>query len=196
MRIYLETPRLIFREFTSEDLQGLIDLNSDAEVMQHITAGAPIPSDRICHEVLPRFLRLHRESSEFGYWAAVEKNKGDFLGWFQFKRKDEDSVELGYRLKRSAWGRGFATEGARALLVKGFEQLGVERVFARAMISNQASIRVMEKVGLKFEGNYIESEFPSNHQTAVIYSLTSATYRFHQSRPSPATSPADQSSNV
>jgi RimJ/RimL family protein N-acetyltransferase len=59
-------------------------------------------------------------------------------------------VELGYRLRRSAWGKGYATEGSRALIAKGFAELGVERVYATTMVVNVASRRVMEKAGLRF----------------------------------------------
>jgi RimJ/RimL family protein N-acetyltransferase len=74
-----------------------------------------------------------------------------FLGWFEFRPLDDDSsavVELGYRLNKAAWGRGYATDGARALMDKGFTELAVERVTANTMAVNQASRRVMEKSGL------------------------------------------------
>ena len=84
--------------------------------------------------------------------AAVEKTTGEFLGWFHFRpRQDADpgEVELGYRLRRSAWSKEYATEGSRALICKGFTEFGVHRVVAEAMAVNMASRRVMEKSGLK-----------------------------------------------
>ncbi len=60
-----------------------------------------------------------------------------------------DEVELGYRLRKSDWGKGYATEGSRALIHKGFAELGVQRVVASTMVVNVASRRVMEKAGLK-----------------------------------------------
>jgi len=61
-----------------------------------------------------------------------------------------DEAELGYRLKRSAWGKGYATEGSRALIQKGFAELGVSRVFAETMVVHAASRRVMENAGLQY----------------------------------------------
>jgi RimJ/RimL family protein N-acetyltransferase len=86
-----------------------------------------------------------------GFWAVIEKDAGDFLGWFHFRPGKDAApgeVELGYRLRKAAWGRGYATEGSRALIGKGFTELGVQRVVAEAMAVNQASRRVMEKAGL------------------------------------------------
>jgi RimJ/RimL family protein N-acetyltransferase len=174
MRIYLTTERLILREFTEEDLESLIALNNDPEVMRYLTGGVPLCAERIRQEMLPAFLRFHVESPNFGCWAAMETATGDFIGWFQFhpKQDPEVGIELGYRLKRASWGKGYATEGSRALIARGFKELGVRRVFARAMASNTASIRVMEKSGLHFHRAYQEPEFPTGQQLAVIYALT------------------------
>jgi RimJ/RimL family protein N-acetyltransferase len=171
MKVYLETARLILREFTASDLDPLIDLNSDPEVMRYLTGGLPLSADHIRHEVLPLFLRLHSESQAFGYWAAVARETGEFLGWFQFRPKATpvEGIELGYRFKRAAWGKGYATEGCRALVEKGVRELGVECVFARTMASNAAAIRVLEKCGLTFVRDYAEPEFPAGQQAAVLY---------------------------
>ena len=102
---------------------------------------------------LPRLLRAYPWPGERGYWAAEEKSGGTFLGWFELRPVDPGSpavVELGYRLRRAAWGRGYATEGCRALIDKGFTDLGVQRVVAETMAVNTASRRVMEKAGLTF----------------------------------------------
>jgi RimJ/RimL family protein N-acetyltransferase len=88
----------------------------------------------------------------YGFWAAIEKETGEFLGWFHFRPRPgaaPGEVEIGYRLRKSAWGKGYATEGSRALIRKGFTESGVQRVTAEAMAVNQASRRVMEKAGLK-----------------------------------------------
>ena len=84
-------------------------------------------------------------------WAAVEKSTGEFLGWFLFRVRDDtnsDQLALGYRLRKSAWGKGYATEGSRALIDKGFREQGVQRVTAETMVVNSRSRRVMEKCGL------------------------------------------------
>ncbi|GAA3081019.1 hypothetical protein GCM10020000_78630 [Streptomyces olivoverticillatus] len=82
---------------------------------------------------------------------------GTFLGWFEFRPLDDHSpavVELGYRLNKAAWGKGYATEGSRALIDKGFTDLAVERVTANTMAVNIRSRRVMEKAGLSFLRNF------------------------------------------
>ena len=107
--------------------------------------------------MLPRFLDYHAKYEDYGFWAVAEKNGRDFIGWFHLKPAQDDSseLELGYRLIRAAWGRGYATEGSFALVRKGFCELGARRITAIAMPSNLASIRIMEKVGMRFESEYV-----------------------------------------
>ncbi len=135
MRVLLETKRLVLRRFTEADADDLSDLDGDHAVMRFLTGGKPTPREVILNQTLPRMLRYAGRSEGFGFWAAIEKSTGEFLGWFEFRPPEEggDEVELGYRLKRAAWGRGYATEGARALVRKGFVELGVRRVFAQTM---------------------------------------------------------------
>src|SRR5207244_3243230 len=153
MQIFLETERLLLRQFTEDDVDNLVELDSDPDVMRFVNGGRPTPRDEIENEVLPSFLDYYERFAGYGFWAAVEKSTGRFVGWFHFRPvhgADGDEVELGYRLRRSAWGRGYATEGSRALIRKGFAELGVQRVVAFTMVVNGASRRVMEKAGLKF----------------------------------------------
>jgi RimJ/RimL family protein N-acetyltransferase len=153
MRVFLETERLLLRRFTESDVANLHDLHGDPEVMRFINGGRPVPRDVIREETLPQFLRAYERFEGFGVWATIERSTGEFVGWFEFyPRKDAvpEEVELGYRLRRSAWGKGYATEGSRALIRKGFTELGVQRVVAETMAVNAASRRVMEKAGLKY----------------------------------------------
>ncbi|HXT36921.1 MAG TPA: GNAT family N-acetyltransferase [Chloroflexota bacterium] len=148
---FLETDRVVLRRFTPADVDNLTDLNSDPEVMRFITGGTPIPRDEIEHDVLPRFLRSYERAGGFGTWAAIDKAGGEFLGWFAFHPADGaglEEVELGYRLRKAVWGKGYGTEVARALVRKGFTELGVRRVVATADRVNYGSRRVMEKAGL------------------------------------------------
>ncbi len=153
MQIFLETERLVLRRFTDDDVDNLVELDSDPDVMRFINGGRPTPRHEIVSDVLPAFLDYYGRFAGYGFWAAVEKATGGFVGWFHFrpmKGADPDEVELGYRLRKSAWGKGFATEGSRALIQNGFAQLGVRRVVASTMVVNVGSRRVMEKAGLKF----------------------------------------------
>jgi RimJ/RimL family protein N-acetyltransferase len=154
VHVFLETERLVLRRFTEDDVDNLVELDGDPEVMRFITGGRTTPREEIRADVLPAFLGYYRRYPGYGFWAAVEKSTGEFLGWFHFRPPPEgglpDEPELGYRLRRSAWGKGYGTEGSRALIDKGFAEFGARRVFAQTMAVNTASRRVMEKAGLRF----------------------------------------------
>src|SRR5207302_2940782 len=129
-------------------------------------------------ELLPAFLRHYERGERYGFWAAIEKSTGAFVGWFHFRHlagAGPDDAELGYRLRRAAWGRGYGTEGARALVRKGFAELGVRRVVAHTMTVNAASRRVMEKAGLTYLHTFFQ-EWPETieggEQGDVEYALT------------------------
>jgi RimJ/RimL family protein N-acetyltransferase len=157
MQVYLETERLVLRRFLPDDVLNLFELDSDPDVMRYLSGGAPTPRDMIECEILPRFLASYERFPGYGTWAATLKSSGDFLGWFGFRPASEEApsnVSLGYRLRRSAWGKGYATEGSRALIRKGFTALGAERVYATTYEDNLASRRVMEKVGMKLVRAY------------------------------------------
>jgi RimJ/RimL family protein N-acetyltransferase len=152
MHVLLETERLILRRFTAADLDHLFALDNDPQVMRYINGGEPTPREVVESDSLPRFMQYDEECPAYGFWAAVTKNTGSFVGWFSF-RPNKDSpheVRLGYRLHKAAWGQGYASEGARALIHKGFTELGVQCVAATTYEENVASRRVMEKVGMSF----------------------------------------------
>ncbi|HWI64017.1 MAG TPA: GNAT family N-acetyltransferase [Symbiobacteriaceae bacterium] len=164
MQIFLETERLVLRPLTPADAEHLCELDSDPAVMRFITGGAPAGD--------------HERYGRPGFWAAVAKSTGAFLGWFEFRPLDSPGeVELGYRLHSAAWGRGYATEGARALIHKGFTELGVERVVATTMTVNTASRRVMEKAGLSLVRTFFLSwpePIAGSEHGDVEYALTKA----------------------
>ena len=153
MAVFLQTERLVLRTFTADDVDDLLALDNDPAVMRFLNGGAPVTREEIVSQTLPRLLYAYPWPGEGGYWAAEEKSGGAFVGWFELRPVDPGTsavVELGYRLRRTAWGRGYATEGCRALIGKGFTDLGVERVVAETMAVNVASRRVLEKAGLSF----------------------------------------------
>jgi len=149
--IIAATPRLVLRQFTKDDVDNLTDLNSDAEVMRYITGGRATLREEIRDTVIPFHLSLYERYDRLGTWAAESADTGEFLGWFHFRPghgTDTTDIDLGYRLRRAAWNKGYATEGSRALIGMGFTSLGVQRVFAHIMAANSASRRVAEKCGL------------------------------------------------
>lgn len=157
MSVSLETERLILRRFTASDLDHLVELDADPEVMRFLTGGEATPRDVVERDILPRFIHAHEQAPGYGFWAAVERGGGAFVGWFSLRPREEaDPAEavLGYRLRRAAWGRGYGTEGARALIRRGFAELGVRRISATTYEDNRASRRVMEKAGLTLVRSY------------------------------------------
>jgi len=186
MQVFLETQRLVLRRFTPADVDDLVRLDADPEVMRFVTGGIPTAREEIEQEVLPAFLDYYRRYPGFGFWAAIEKSTGGFLGWFHFRPRPDATpgeVELGYRLRRSAWGRGYATEGSRALIRKGFSEFGVQRVTAEAMAVNLASRRVMEKAGLSLVRTFRQPwPYPVEGQESgvVEYALTRAAWEQQQ----------------
>jgi len=159
VQVFLETPRLVLRQFTMADVDNLVSLDADPDVMHFITGGLPTTREEIETEVLPEFLAYYQQYPGYGFWAAIEKPAGEFLGWFHFRPREDDrpdEAELGYRLRKSAWGKGYATEGSRALIRKGFTEFGVRRVVAETMAVHLASRRVMEKAGLTLVRNFHE----------------------------------------
>ena len=150
--VYLETERLILRRFTSDDVDLATALDADPAVMRYINGGRPTPRDEIRDDYLPWWLAYYERGDRYGFWAAIEKGTGAFLGWFHLRPLPEDpddDPELGYRLHATAWGQGYATEGSRALIHKAFSELGARRVYATTMVVNVGPWRVMEKSGLR-----------------------------------------------
>ena len=152
MHVILETPRLVMRQFTEDDVDNLFNLNSDPQVMRYLTGGRPTAREEIRDRIIPFILGAYDRFDRLGTWAAESAATGEFLGWLCFRvghgSDDVTDIELGYRLRRPAWNQGYATEGSRALVSMGFNGLGVEPVFARTMTVNSASRHVMEKCGL------------------------------------------------
>jgi RimJ/RimL family protein N-acetyltransferase len=179
--IYLETPRVTLREiiFEGQDAAHLLDLDSDPEVMTFLTDGKPSTPEDI--EAAMRRIQglydLHQH--RMGLWIAEEKSTAEFIGWFHMrpcKHNPENlkTLEIGYRLKKKFWGQGFAPEVSKALIHKGFTEFGAEKIFAITMAKNTKSRKVMEKIGLKFEGSFIEEQFPGEDKNAVKYSILKA----------------------
>jgi RimJ/RimL family protein N-acetyltransferase len=186
VEVFLETQRLLLRRFAMADAGNLVSLDADPDVMRFVNGGIPTSRDEIEHVVLPAFLGYYERYQGYGFWAVIEKATGDFAGWFHFRPARgaaPGEVELGYRLRRQAWGRGYATEGSRALIRAGFTEFGVQRVTAEAMAANTSSRRVMEKAGLRLVRSY-RMPWPDSGNAgeidAVEYALDKADWQQHR----------------
>ena len=190
----LVTPRLRLRPVRAGDGDDVVALHGDAEVMRHLGTGHPVPPARVRGRDLPRLLANHG-AHPLGCWAAEDRATDAFVGWFELRPMATTpvvAVELGYRLRRAAWGRGLATEGARALVEAVFTGTDVDEVVATTMAVNTGSRRVMEKVGLTWRRTVTEDApgpLPGAEHGEVEYSLARADWRpartepFHRRQP-------------
>ena len=179
-RPVLHTPRIRLDPLTEEHIELLVELDSDPEVLRFIW-GRGLSRDEVVRQWLPRRLRPDAAARGIGYWAGFD-GSDHFLGWWALAVDDEDpdTAELGYRLRRDAWGHGYATEGSRALLDHAFATLGLPRVWAVTMAVNTPSRRVMERLGMRHVRTYVgewEEPLPGWEQGEVVYEITRDEHR-------------------
>lgn len=184
--VLLETDHLVLRRFTTEDVDLLVALDADPAVVRYVTGGAATPRQEVELEWIPAFLAGYQRGDGYGFWAAEEKPARSFVGWFHLRPAEgaaRDEPELGYRLARAAWGRGLASEGARALVAYAFVDLGASRVIAQCLAVHVASRRVMEKSGLRLVRAFHEDwpvRIDGDELGDVEYVVTQAEWRAAQ----------------
>jgi RimJ/RimL family protein N-acetyltransferase len=164
----LDTERMTLRPITIDDVDLLVALDSDPEVMRFISGGKA--SSRAETERIVQSSLGHR-------WLGFERDTGEFVGWFGIRPSTATARELGYRLRREAWGKGLATEGSLAVMGIAFSQPGVDRVRAETMAVNTASRAVMERCGLRFVRTFhLEWDDPidGTEHGEVEYEITKA----------------------
>lgn len=169
----LNTARLVLRPVTLADRADLVALEADPEVMRFLNGGLPVPVEGCADSDF-----LTPRGTEPEVLAAHELATNHFVGWFALF--DDGMVgglktaELGYRLRREAWGKGYGTEGARALVTEAFGRLGFDRIRAQTMAVNRGSRRVMEKAGFRPTETDFSSAvtpIPGDEQGEVIYEI-------------------------
>lgn len=165
--------RLLLRRFAADESRLLTELDSDPEVTRFINDGAP-PRPELDEQAMAYFQSIYTQHPGLGFFAAHLRASGEYIGWFHFRpdRHRPEDIDLGYRLKRAHWGKGLATEGSRTLLAYGFETLGIQQVVAYALLANQGSWRVMEKLGMQRVQTFSEERFPGADKRAVKYALS------------------------
>ncbi|MCX6046584.1 MAG: GNAT family N-acetyltransferase [Chloroflexi bacterium] len=183
MRVILSTERLQLRQFTVEDTINLYTLDRDPGARQYLPGEVPATVDGYLPRIEAHF-RYYQSYAALGFWAIEERVSHTFVGSIclrparDFPLADEleytsDEYELGYRLRTAAWGKGYATELARALIARAFTELHLPNVVAATSIENIGSWKVMEKVGMQCVGEYILSDDPI---PVVKYRITRAEY--------------------
>jgi ribosomal-protein-alanine N-acetyltransferase len=150
--VYIETERLILREFALTDNIGMFELDSDVEVLKYLHQKPFTSIDQAC-EVINSILQQYKDNG-IGRWAVIEKASNQFAGWSGLKLITENInnhinyYDVGYRLLKKFWGRGYATESAKAALDYGFDVLSADTIYGMCHIDNQGSKKVLEKLGL------------------------------------------------
>jgi len=149
VKTIIETERLLLRKITLDDKEELFKLHSNPEVQKY--TGEPVVEtiDEIENAIQSRI----NDYKKYGYgrWATFLKNEMQFVGWAGLAYLPEfDEIDLGYRFLPTYWGKGLATEASKSILTYGFDILKLKKIIAIAMKENKASIRVMEKIGMKF----------------------------------------------
>jgi RimJ/RimL family protein N-acetyltransferase len=176
----LVTDRLVLRPPVAGDLARIVALHGDPLVMAWIDDGRPVSADLVVSRDFGWLSADHGDGR--GYWIGVERATDVTVGWFGLRPEPGrlDVLELGYRLRPTCWGRGLATEGARALLAHAFDTLRVSRVFATTMVVNVGSWRVMEKIGLRHRRTFRYAgpdPLPGAEHGDVEYTLTLEEWR-------------------
>lgn len=153
MEYILTTNRLGLRNWKRSDEAPFIEMGKDTEVMKHFPG---VMSDSESRDLIRR-LSEHYQEYGYTYFAVDELETAEFVGFTGLKNQVWESeytpcVDMGWRLKRAAWGKGFATEAARACLEAAWSKFGLKEVLAFATDTNIASQRVMQKIGMEHIG--------------------------------------------
>lgn len=147
----IETERLILRPHTMDDVEPSYQMNLDEEVSRYTGDGGVQTREAIHRRIKENVLGDYAKYG-FGRFAVILKSENKFLGFSGLKYlPDLDSVDLGYRLRKDYWGKGYATESARASLDFGFNELKLPKIIALALPGNKASTHVMDKLGFEYD---------------------------------------------
>lgn len=176
-QIFIETPRLILRDWIPADEAPYIALNADKEVMEFF------PSTKTAPESIAQIERLSDDIKKqgYGFFAAERKDSNQFIGFIGVAHPGFEShftpcVEIGWRLSREHWGYGFATEGANACLEFGFDMLGFRKIYSFTSVHNIRSEKVMRRIGMMKEGYFDHPAIEDGHflKRHVLYGIERA----------------------
>jgi ribosomal-protein-alanine N-acetyltransferase len=181
----VRTPRLLLRHWREDDLEPFAAFNADPEVMRHF----PAPLTREQSDAFASRARAHIDVLGWGLWA-VELHGAPFIGFVglseaRFEAHFTPAVEIGWRLAREHWGNGYATEGGRAALAFGFDELGLPEIVSFTTVANDRSRKVMERLGLIRDpaGDFGHPRLAPDDplRPHVLYRLSRATWNETQS---------------
>ncbi len=164
MRYLFTSLRLGFRNWIESDVPKMIAISSDEDVMEFFPAVATPEQTTVFIENMQALYK----NKGFCYFAVEEVESKTLIGFvglnsIEYERPFETSVDIGWRLSKEFWGKGYASEGARACLKYGFETLQIPQIVATAPVVNVRSIAVMKKVGMVKGGEFMHprlKDFP------------------------------------
>jgi ribosomal-protein-alanine N-acetyltransferase len=174
-QIFIETPRLILRQWQEADIEPYAQLNNDEQVMEFF------PSVSTMEETLAQINRVtnHIKQYGFGFFAVERKDNGQFIGFTglshpRFESYFTPCVEVGWRLSKANWGHGFATEAAEACLQFGFETPKVDEIYSFTAEHNIRSENVMKKIGMVKAGYFEHPSIADGHplKRHVLYKIS------------------------
>ncbi|MEV4539689.1 GNAT family N-acetyltransferase [Asanoa sp. NPDC049518] len=167
----LVTPRILLRQWQDDDLDAFAAVCSQPEVMRWIRDGRVLDREDTAERL--RAFQAHWEAHGFGLFALVVRRTGALAGFTglavpTFLPEVMPAVEIGWRLGREHWGQGLATEAARAVVEHARADLGLDRLVSIHQVGNDASARVMVKLGMHLERETVE---PTNGRAVRVYEL-------------------------
>ncbi|TMP29599.1 N-acetyltransferase [Pseudoalteromonas rubra] len=175
MMIIAPSTRLKYRLMTQQDAALLIELDSDPAVMRYITNGQPTTQAQIEQFYLPRLAKFTNPQQGWGLWHCSLIDDDAFLGWVLIRPMnffegdmDERDLEIGWRFKQAAWGKGYATEAAKHIAEHLAEQNKMDYLSAIALKDNLGSINIMKKLSMRFLKEGVH-EGPDGPVDAVYY---------------------------
>lgn len=169
--IILETERLIIREHVLSDAPFFFTLNSNYNVVKY-TGDSSFKTIEEAEKIVQYVMNQYKENG-YGRWLVVEKETGNPIGWCGLKfHTDTKETDIGYRLLESAWGKGYATESAKACIDYGFKHFNLNRIIGDAMKENTASINIFKKLGM----TYFKDSLLDNIES-VVYELKKENYK-------------------
>ena len=170
----------MLREFRESDAAAANRYEADPAVVRYTPHGARSLADSLAHLHALLADAAHAEQRQIFDFGVVQRDDARLIGRCGLKLSDSEQTEatLWYVLARSAWGRGYATEAAQAVLAFGFEELRLHRIFVEIDPRNAASLRVAEKIGLRREGHFVEAVWLKDEWTdRVVFALLDREYR-------------------
>lgn len=176
MAIIIETERLLLRTWKDKDISPYYDINQDPNVIEFLLG--PLTREQVSNFI--QAANHHQDKHGYALWAVELKEAGELIGFIGLNYTDWEAhftpaVEIGWRLGSAYWGKGYATEGAKAVLSYGFKVCDLQEIVSFTVPDNSRSIRVMEKIGLKrdVDGDFTHPKLLPDHPLSrhVLYRI-------------------------